>query len=149
MNFSFANKTTVDKIAGIEGNPKKNIQGIAWYNILSNPAYVSEFNYISASIDCREKLINDDDNDEDNDREQVDMISLLINLAYVRLEVAQEFQCKRGFSAKYNENMERAGTLEENLVRRKSLLQPNTKVFSDGGFFSARDSNYPGYSTQK
>ena len=39
--------------------PKKAIQGTPWYNILSNPQYAEDFNYIGAFVDEREKLIKD------------------------------------------------------------------------------------------
>ena len=39
--------------------PKKAIQGTPWYQILSNPAYSSQFYYVGAFINEREKLIED------------------------------------------------------------------------------------------
>jgi len=35
------------------------MQGTPWYQPLSNPHYVSMFNYIGAHVDEREKLIED------------------------------------------------------------------------------------------
>ena len=49
--------------------PKKSVQGLAWYNLLANPRYVRDFNYISVSFQNREKYIVDDDSNEENDCE--------------------------------------------------------------------------------
>jgi hypothetical protein len=49
--------------------PKKSIQGTPWYGILSNPMYSDDFYYIGAHIDEREKLIKDDDDNDDNNCE--------------------------------------------------------------------------------
>lgn len=39
--------------------PKRAFQGTPWYQILSNPIYQHDFNYIGAFIPEREKLIED------------------------------------------------------------------------------------------
>ena len=78
--------------------PKKAIQGLAWYNLLANPYYTRAFNYITVSVDKREKYIVDDDSNEDNDCEQSDMVSIMINLAYLKQEVAEKFKFHQGFS---------------------------------------------------
>lgn len=39
--------------------PKKAIQGTPWYQILANPIYESDFNYIGSFVKEREKLIED------------------------------------------------------------------------------------------
>lgn len=39
--------------------PKKAIQGTPWYQVLANPIYETDFNYIGAHIKEREKLIED------------------------------------------------------------------------------------------
>ena len=43
-------------------------------------------------VPIREDLIVDGDDDEGNDCEQSDVVSILINLAYVRQTVAKSFQ---------------------------------------------------------
>lgn len=60
---------TVINILDHTSMPKKAIQGTPWYNILSNPSYSDEFYYIGAHIDEREKLIKDDDDNDDNNCE--------------------------------------------------------------------------------
>ena len=59
--------------------------------MLANPAYVTDFNYITASVEDRADYIVDGDSDEDNDCEQSDMVSILINLAYLNQDVARTF----------------------------------------------------------
>ena len=81
--FSFANKTVVDRLDKERNVPKKPMQGIPWYNILSNPIYCRDFSYISVDMPDRNDYIVDDDDDEDNDMEQSDMVSILINLPYM------------------------------------------------------------------
>ena len=67
--FTFANKAVVDRLDREKTVPKKPIVGLPWYNLLSNPAYVTDFGYISVSMPNRDDLIVDDDSDEDNDCE--------------------------------------------------------------------------------
>lgn len=52
--------------------------------MLANPSYSKAFNYITVSVEDREDYIVDGDDDEGNDCEQCDMVSILINLAYVK-----------------------------------------------------------------
>lgn len=85
------------------GVPKKPIQGIAFYNILANPSYVRDFNYITVSLEDREDYIVDGDSEEGNDCEQSDMVSILMNLAYVKQSVAKAFQFKPGYSKDFKE----------------------------------------------
>jgi len=58
-------------------------QGIHWYSILANPAYMEAFAYISINTPNRDELIVDDDDNEDNDCEQSDMVQLILNLAFI------------------------------------------------------------------
>jgi hypothetical protein len=53
---------TIDSLKGII-MPKKACQGTPWYQMLSNPKYQNDFNYIGAFINEREKLIEDGQKD--------------------------------------------------------------------------------------
>ena len=77
---------------------KKPISGIAWYNLLANPKYVRDFNYIPTDVPDREDLIVDGDDAEGNDCEQSDLVTILINLAYVKENVAREYRFSAGYS---------------------------------------------------
>lgn len=103
--------------------PKKSVQGLAWYNLLSNPAYVRDFNYISVATPDREDYIVDGDSDEGNDCEQSDMVSILINLAYVRHAVAESFKFEAGYSKNFGMAMKKANTVK--------LTAEPTKVFEE------------------
>ena len=103
--FTFANRVVVDKLDDTP-IPKKPIQGVAWYNLLANPLYVRDFNYITANIPGdRGDYIVDDDDEEGNDCEQSDLASILINLAYVKQEVGRVFQFKKNFSLDFGKNI--------------------------------------------
>ena len=84
---------------------KKPITGIAWYNLLANPAYARQFNYIQVDVPQREDLIVDGDDEEGNDCEQSDMVSILINLAYIKEHVAKSFEFTAGYSTAFGEGM--------------------------------------------
>jgi len=87
---------------------KKPISGIAWYNVLANPSYVRSFNYIQVDVPQREDLIVDGDDEEGNDCEQSDMVSVLMNLAYFKPEVARDFVFQAGYSTEFKKAMENA-----------------------------------------
>lgn len=87
------------------------MQGIAWYNVLANPAYIRSFSYITASADGREELIVDDDSNEDNDCEQSDMVVILLNLAFVKEQAASNFNFESGFSRTFGPEVEKADGL--------------------------------------
>ena len=84
------------------------MSGIAWYNILANPVYVRAFNYMTVSMDNREDFIVDDNSDEEDDCEQSDMVKVLCNLAYIRPDVAKDFQFEQGYSQKFGAAMNAA-----------------------------------------
>ena len=50
--------------------------------MLANPTYAIDFNYIAVSVKNREAFIEDSDSDDGNNKEQSDMVSTLMNLAY-------------------------------------------------------------------
>ena len=65
---------------------------------MANPVYVTDFNYFAASIKDREDYIEDSDSEEDNDCEQSDMVSIIVNLAYIRYEAVRHFHFGPGYS---------------------------------------------------
>ena len=81
FGFTFSDQNVIDRLEDITA-PKRPIQTKAWYNILANPVYSDEFSYISVCVKNREEYIEDDDSDDGNNREQSDMVSILMNLAY-------------------------------------------------------------------
>jgi len=82
----------VAKVLDTVGTPKKAIQGIPYYIILANPLYYRDFQYICCDVPSRDTLIKDDDDDEGNDCEQSDIVSIVLNMAYIPDEVLNEFK---------------------------------------------------------
>lgn len=80
---------------------KKPISGIAWYNLLANQKYEREFNYFPTDMTDREDFIVDGDDAEGNDCEQSDMVTILVNLAYVKPHVAEKFRFAPGYSESF------------------------------------------------
>ena len=51
-------------------------------------------------------MIVDDDDDEGNDTEQSDIVSILLNLAYIPEDVAEKFRFETGFNKKFKPAMD-------------------------------------------
>jgi len=96
------------KILDVVSPPKKSIQGIPYYIILANPLYFRDFQYICCDVPDRNTLIKDDDEDEGNDCEQSDIVSIMLNLAFIPEMVTAKFQFKQGFSKEFKPAMEAA-----------------------------------------
>lgn len=79
------------------GIPKKAITGVPYYAILANPLYSRDFQYVCCDIPDRNELIKDDDDDDENDCEQSDLVSILLNMAYIPEEVISHFSFEAGF----------------------------------------------------
>ena len=88
------------------GTPKKSIQGVPYYFILANPLYTRDFQYVSCDIPGRDDLIKDDDDDDENDCEQSDLVSILLNMAYIPEEVMVQFKFESGFNKTFKPLMD-------------------------------------------
>ena len=91
---------------------KKPIQGVAWYNVLANPIYARQFNFIEVNVPCREDLIVDGDDDEGNDCEQSDMVQILLNIAFAPRDVVKSFVFGPGISKTFKEAMNSSKFIE-------------------------------------
>ena len=58
LGFLINDPDTIESLKKIK-MPKKACQGTPWYQMLSNPKYMNDFNYIGAFVNEREKLIED------------------------------------------------------------------------------------------
>ena len=65
--------------------------------ILANPLYYRDFQYVCCDEPDRDELIRDDDSDDENDCEQSDLVSILLNMAYIPEEVIAQFKFEVGF----------------------------------------------------
>lgn len=61
----------------------KTLQGCHTYDVLANPLYLDDFQYVSAAEPDRVDLIIDDDTNDENDAMQSDLVRLALNLAYM------------------------------------------------------------------
>lgn len=95
----------LEKLKSRTAVPKKPLFRIAWYNVLANPYYSRDFSYFSVDTPNRNDFIIDDDSDEDNDCEQSDMVSILLNLAYAKQGVAQKFEFNPNYRKDFGEAM--------------------------------------------
>lgn len=75
-----------------EMTKRKTLQGVHSYDILANPLYLDDFQYVTAAEDDRDEMIIDDDDDEGNDAMQSDLVRICLNLAYMREEDARDFK---------------------------------------------------------
>ena len=70
----------------------KTLQGTHSYDILANPLYFDDFQYVSAAEDDRNDIIIDDDSDEENDAAQSDFVRVALNLAYLMPDEARNYR---------------------------------------------------------
>merc|ERR1712045_634238 len=70
----------------------KTLQGTHSYDILANPLYLDDFQYVTAAEDDRDEMIIDDDDDEGNDAMQSDLVRICLNLAYMPEQTARSFK---------------------------------------------------------
>ena len=73
-----------------EGNK---LQGVHSYDILANPLYLDDFQYVTAAEgDDRADMIIDDDKEEGNDAAQSDLVRVALNLAFMTESKARKFK---------------------------------------------------------
>ena len=85
---------TDDQKEALESTPKttgKTLQGVHSYDILANPLYLDDFQYVTAAEDDRNEMIIDDDVEEGNDAAQSDVVRICLNLAYLSEKEATNF----------------------------------------------------------
>jgi len=103
--FSIINSKAA-KILDTVGTPSKAIQGVPYYLVLANPLYYRDFQYICCDVPDRDNLIKDDDEDEGNDCEQSDIVSIVLNMAFIPEEVLEAFKFETGFHKDFKPAMD-------------------------------------------
>lgn len=68
-----------------------------YYIILANPTYFRDFQYVCCDVPDRDTLIKNDEEDDENVCEQSDLVSILLNMAYIPEEVINCFSFQSGF----------------------------------------------------
>ena len=73
--------------------PGNKLQGVHSYDILANPLYLDDFQYVTAAEgEDRADMIIDDDANEGNDAAQSDLVRVALNLAYMAETRAKKFR---------------------------------------------------------
>lgn len=62
---------------------KQSLEGCHTYDILANPLYIEQFQYVAAATEDRNNYIFDDDANEGNDAAQSDFVRVVLNLGYM------------------------------------------------------------------
>ena len=95
----FVKRLELDVKEVFSAKKKHTITSLPWYNILNNPAYVRDFNYIPVANHSRDILIDEKINPEQDGKfAQSDFIALVINFPYMPNEVANECSLKSQFT---------------------------------------------------
>ena len=75
-----------------EETERKKLQGVHSYDILANPLYYDDFNYVQAAEEKRGEKIIDDDENEENNAAQSDLVRIGLNLAFMTEDKALKFE---------------------------------------------------------
>jgi hypothetical protein len=87
-----------ERLKTVENNDSCNLLGVHSYDILANPLYLDDFQYISSSVENRAYFIIDNDADESNDMAQSDVVRIALNLAYLPENEVKDIRLdKEGF----------------------------------------------------
>jgi hypothetical protein len=81
--------------------PEKSISGTPWYAIMSNPTYVEEFAWLGPHVMDRGLYIKDCDEDPDNNHQQSDVVSILMNLGSIPDFVASKLNLGPTFATDF------------------------------------------------
>ena len=84
--------TQFDRLKSSRMTSGATLQGTHSYDILANPLYLDDFQYVTAAEDDRAEMIIDDDDDEGNDAAQSDLVRISLNLAYMNESEARSFK---------------------------------------------------------
>ena len=92
LGFQLLTKKQLEALKGAKTTTGRYLQGAHCYDILANPQYFDDFQYVPACVEDREKYIIDDDTDEDNDAMQSDLVRMALNLAFMKEDEAKNFK---------------------------------------------------------
>lgn len=98
--FELSESWLVEKLENTEW-PEKSISGTPWYAIMCNPAYVEDFAWLGPHVADRGLYIKDYDDDPDNNHQQSDVVSILMNLGSIPDFVASKLNLGSTFAADF------------------------------------------------
>lgn len=70
----------------------KTLSGCHTYDMLANPLYIEQFQYVSAAVENRAEYIFDDNAEEGDDAAQSDIVRVVLNLAFLHNPLDFKFQ---------------------------------------------------------
>jgi len=109
LNMPMMLEVPYDRLREKAQTKEKTLQGVHSYDILANPLYLDDFQYVTAAEDDRADMIIDDDEDEGNDAAQSDFVRVALNLAYLTEKEARSFK----FDKRQMDELRRMGKLTE------------------------------------
>ena len=119
----------LDALKASKTNHKKVMTGTHTYDILSNPSYFDDFQYVPvmAGDGCgilREDIIKDDDEDEGNDYWVSDKVRVGLNLAFITQKQADKFDIsdKELKFTDCNHGLTMAAMLKDRVADKESQL---------------------------
>lgn len=68
FGFEYTDPDTIQSLQDAE-YPENTITGTPWYNVMSNPQYVNELNFVPSYVEERYKIIDDGYPEATNDHE--------------------------------------------------------------------------------
>lgn len=98
--FELSESWLVDKLSNTKW-PETTIQGTPWYAIMCNPAYAEDFAWLGPHVKDRGLYIKDWDDDPDNNHQQSDVVSVLMNLGSIPDFVASKINLGRTFAVDF------------------------------------------------
>lgn len=98
--FELSESWLVEKLENTQW-PEKSIQGTPWYAIMCNPVYVEGFAWLGPHVKDRGLYIKDCDDDPDNNHQQSDVVSVLMNLGSIPDFVASKINLGATFATDF------------------------------------------------
>lgn len=98
--FELQESWLIDKLENVEW-PEKTIQGTPFYAILSNQNYTEAFGFLGPHVKERGRYIKDMDDDPDNNHQQSDFVSIMMNLGSIPDFVASRIDCGANFASHF------------------------------------------------
>ena len=90
LGFKMIDDKTLANITA-NGTSSRTIEGVHCYDLLANPNYVQDFQYVPADVPNRDEYINDDDDDDENNSAQSDLVRLVLCMGFMSENSARNF----------------------------------------------------------
>ena len=81
-----------ERLKSVPMTEGKTLQSCHSYDILANPLYLEDFQYVTAALDDRAEMIIDDYEGKVKNATQSDLVRISLNLAYMHEDEARNFK---------------------------------------------------------